>query len=160
MRTWPDTVERVAAYLRETGAEARIEEFEAETPTAVDAAQAVGCEPADIVKSLVFVCDDRFVLELVPGDRRADTDKVARLAAAASARVAKASEVELATGYVPGVVAPFALPRVERILLDLALLGREEVWVGAGSPHHLAALAPTELARLTRATAADLARDG
>ena len=50
MTTWPTAeVERVAAFLRETGAEARLEEFAEETATAADAAKAAGCEPAQIV---------------------------------------------------------------------------------------------------------------
>jgi Cys-tRNA(Pro) deacylase len=157
---WPEAVERVAASLREAGAEARIEEFEAPTPTAADAARAVGCEPADIVKSLVFVCDDRSVLALVPGDRRADPGKVARAAGAERARVADAAQVEAATGFAPGAVAPFAHRAIERVFLDRLLLARELVWVGSGSPNHLAALAPTELVRVARATPADLVRDG
>ena len=51
---WPEPVERVSAYLRAAGVEARLEEFEAGTPTAEAAAEAVGCEPGRIVKSLVF----------------------------------------------------------------------------------------------------------
>jgi prolyl-tRNA editing enzyme YbaK/EbsC (Cys-tRNA(Pro) deacylase) len=153
-------VERVAAYLREAAAEARVEEFEAGTPTAADAARAVGCEPAQIVKSLVFVCDDRSVLALVPGDRRADPVKVARAAGAERARVAGAEQVEAATGFAPGAVAPFPHRAIERVLLDRALLGHDVVWIGAGSPNHLAALAPTELARVAQATPADLAREG
>ena len=48
--TWPEAVERVARFARETGAEVRIEEFSEETKTAVDAANAVGCSLAQIVK--------------------------------------------------------------------------------------------------------------
>ena len=160
MRRWPEPVERVAAFLREAGAEARVEEFAAGTPTAQDAARAVGCEPAQIVKSLVFLCDDRAVLALVPGDRRADPAKVARAAVAARARVAGAEEVEAATGFAPGGVAPFPHRAVDRVLVDRALLGQDVVWIGAGSPNHMASLAPSELVRVARATPADLARDG
>src|SRR5262249_22140754 len=48
MWEWPEPVERVARFLREAGAEARVEEFPAGTPTAEDAARAVGCELAQI----------------------------------------------------------------------------------------------------------------
>jgi prolyl-tRNA editing enzyme YbaK/EbsC (Cys-tRNA(Pro) deacylase) len=157
---WPESVERVATFLREAGAEARLEEFEAGTPTAVDAARAVGCETAQIVKSLVFVCDGRPVLALVPGDRRADPAKVARAAGAEKARIAGAEEVEAATGFSPGAVAPFPAGAVERVLVDRSLLGPEVVWVGAGSPNHIAAIAPAELVRLARAAPADLVREG
>ena len=74
------------------------------------AADAVGCEPAQIVKSLVFICDGLPVLALVPGDRRADAAKVAAAAGAGYARVAKREEVLAATGFEPGGVAPFPVP--------------------------------------------------
>ena len=87
VRPWPEAVERVSAFLRQTGAEARIEEFQTGTPTAVDAARAAGCKLGQIVKSLVFDCDGRWVVALVPGDRRADPAKIAAAAGAAKARI-------------------------------------------------------------------------
>jgi prolyl-tRNA editing enzyme YbaK/EbsC (Cys-tRNA(Pro) deacylase) len=156
VRPWPDEVERVAAFLRQTGAEARIEEFRVETATAADAARAAGCDVAEIVKSLIVVCDERAVLALVPGDRRGDTDKIARAAGAAKARVAHAREVPELTGFAPGAVAPFPLRRVERALIDRVLLTQEELWVGAGSTRHMAVLPTRELVRLTKASPADL----
>src|SRR5581483_5051224 len=68
--TWPEPVERVAAVLRAAAGDARVEEFADETPTAGAAARAAGCKRAEIVKSLVFVGDQRPVLALVPGDKR------------------------------------------------------------------------------------------
>ena len=152
---WPEPVERVASFLRESGAEARLEEFDVGTPTAADAARAAGCELAEIVKSIVFDCGDKFVLALTPGDRRADATKVASAAGCTRARVASAAQVVEATGFAPGAVAPFPLRRVERVLVDRTLLVHEKVWIGAGSPRHLAALAPAELVRLTRAEPID-----
>ena len=155
MPPWPEPVERVASFLRDAGAEARIEEFSVATPTAVDAARAAGCELAQIVKSVVFDCGDRFVVALTPGDRRADAAKVAGAAGAARAKVARPAQVVEATGFEPGAVAPFPLPRAATFI-DQTLLIQDKVWVGAGSPSHLAALAPGELVRLTQARAADL----
>jgi hypothetical protein len=68
---WPEPVERVSSFLRDAGAEARIEEFAEGTPTAAEAAAAVGCELDQIVKSLVLVCESGPVVALVPGDRAA-----------------------------------------------------------------------------------------
>ncbi len=158
--TWPEPVERVAAFLRQAGAEARLEEFESGTPTAEAAAEAAGCSLEQIVKSIVVVCDGRPVVVLVPGDRRLDLAKVASAAAATSARIARSEEVETATGFVPGAVAPFPLPRaVERVFVDRTLLTHDLVWVGAGSPCHLAAIRPTELLRLSRAEPIDTVQE-
>jgi prolyl-tRNA editing enzyme YbaK/EbsC (Cys-tRNA(Pro) deacylase) len=53
-------------------------------------------------------------------------------------------------------VAPFPLRSVALVLLDQTLLAHDRVWIGAGSEHHLAEIAPGELARLTRARTIDL----
>lgn len=156
---WPEPVQRVASFLRAAQAEARIEEFTEETPTVRAAARAVGAEPARIVKSLVFLCDGRSVVVLVPGDKRADTGKIARAVGASSARIADADEVLAATGFEPGAVAPFPLANVDRVFIDRRILGHDEVWVGAGSHRHLAALRPEELLRLTKALQMDAVED-
>ena len=154
-RAWPEPVERVSAYLREAGAEARVEEFPSGTPTAFEAAQAIGCDLAQIVKSLVFDCGGRPVLVLVPGDRRADATKIAAATGSPFARIAGTEEVQEATGFQPGAVAPFPLPRVERVFIDRTLLVHHVVWIGAGSSRHMAALSPAELVRLSRARPMD-----
>ena len=159
MHSWPEPVERVATFLREAGAEARLEELESGAATAEEAARAAGCTPDRIVKSLVVMCDGRPVLTLLPGDRRADTRKIAAAAGARKARFADAAEVQSATGFAPGGVAPFPLPRIEQVFIEQSLLTHEEVWVGAGSPTHLAALRPAELVRLSRARPVDAVQE-
>ena len=154
-QTWPEPVDRVARFLREARVEARVEEFEEGTPTAEDAARAAGCALGQIVKSLVFDCDGRSILVLVPGDRRADRGKVSAAAGCSKARIAGAQQVREATGYEPGAVAPFPLTQVKAVFLDRSLLGHPIVWIGAGSTRHMAALAPTELMRLSRAEPMD-----
>jgi Cys-tRNA(Pro) deacylase len=156
---WPEPVERVAAFLRATGAEARIEEFGTDTPTAEAAADAVGCTLGQIVKSLVFVCDGSPVVVLVPGDRRADSSKIARLAGARRAGIAKAAEVVEATGFEPGGVAPFPLERVTVVLVERTLVRHPVVWAGAGSDRHMVALSPRELVRLSRGRVEDVVRE-
>jgi Cys-tRNA(Pro)/Cys-tRNA(Cys) deacylase len=153
---WPEPVERVARFLRESGTEARVEQFHGGTPTAEEAARAAGTKLEQIVKSLVFVCDGRYVLALVPGDRRADAERIAAAVGAKKARIAGAPQVEEATGFAPGAVAPFPLRRVDSVVIERRLLIHEHVWIGAGSPQHLAMVAPGDLAQLTRARAADL----
>jgi prolyl-tRNA editing enzyme YbaK/EbsC (Cys-tRNA(Pro) deacylase) len=154
--TWPEPVQRVARFLRDSTVEARIEEFEDGTPTAEDAARAVGCALGQIVKSLVFLCDGRPILVMVPGDRRADAAKLRATTGCEKAKVAGPDEVQKATGFEPGAVAPFPLPALEGVFIDHALLAHEVVWIGAGSRRHMAALAPADLLRLTHARAIDV----
>jgi Cys-tRNA(Pro) deacylase len=153
---WPDPVERVASFLREAAVEATVQEFPEGTPTAEEAARAAGCRLDQIVKSLVFVCDGAYVLVLVPGDGRADEKKVAAAVGAADVRVARAPEVLEATGFAAGGVAPFPTTAVVAVVIDRMLLQHPVVWIGAGSPAHMASIAPADLRRLARARTADL----
>lgn len=152
---WPEPVERVARVLREARIEARLEEFGHGTPTAEAAASAAGCDLSQIVKSLVFTCGGRWIVVMIPGDRRADRAKVAAAAGCERIKIAGPAEVARATGFEAGGVAPFPLPGIETILVDRGLLAHEIVWVGAGTSRHLAALAPADLARLARARPVD-----
>jgi prolyl-tRNA editing enzyme YbaK/EbsC (Cys-tRNA(Pro) deacylase) len=154
--TWPEPVERVSSFLKESGGEGRIQEFADVTPTAADAAAQVGCGLEQIVKSLLFICDARPVLAMIPGDRRGDPAKIAGAAGATEVRVATAREVEQETGFAPGAVAPFPLPRIDLVLIERELLRHPLVWTGAGSERHLLGIAPAELARVARARPMDV----
>ena len=149
----------MAAYLREAGVESRVEEFSELTETAADAARVLGCELGQIVKSLVFDCDGSSIVVLVPGDRRADTAKVATAAGCSTVRIAGVEQVAAATGFEPGAVAPFPLPNVASVFVERSLLQHRLVWIGAGSSRHMASLAAPELVRLARAEPIDAVAD-
>jgi prolyl-tRNA editing enzyme YbaK/EbsC (Cys-tRNA(Pro) deacylase) len=153
-------VQRVSGVLRAAAVDARIEEFPEGTPTAREAAAAVGCDLSQIVKSLVLVCDGAYVLALVPGDRRADLAAIGAAVESGDVRIAKADEVMHATGFEPGGVAPFPQRAVTRTLIDRELLQHQVVWIGAGTDRHMASLPPPELQRLTGATPWDLGARG
>ena len=160
MPEWPEPVERVAAVLRAAAVDARIEEFSDGASTARDAARLIGCELSQIVKSLVFLCDGAYVLALVPGDGRADEGLLAAAVPARDVRIARAREVVEATGFEPGGVAPFPHRSVARVLIDRSLLGHLEVWIGAGTDAHMAAIPPVELVRVSGAAPVDLVARG
>ena len=121
---------------------------------------AVGCEPAQIVKSLVFVCDGLPVLALVPGDRRADAAKIAAAAGAGYARVAKPRGGARGDGLragrrraVPGA-ARRARPDRARAPPARARLGGRRLAAAHGRDR-----AGRPAARLTNAEIVDLVRD-
>ena len=155
MKSWPEPVERVVRRMREANVEARVEEFSAGAATASDAARATGAQLQEIVKSLLFMCDGRSVLVMVPGDRRADSEKIARAVGCEDVKVATPSEVAEATGFSAGGVAPFPLPDVHLVLMERTLLAHETVWIGAGTSRHMAALAPSDVVKLARARPVD-----
>jgi Cys-tRNA(Pro) deacylase len=128
--------ERVRAYLEAHGLAEGLFEFEPHsTKTAQQAADRMGCELGQIVKTLVFVVDDaEVVVALMAGDQRADLEAIAECAGGARARMAKADEVREATGYAIGGVCPFGLPDDLPLFADDSLLRYDIVYPAAGTP--------------------------
>lgn len=115
------------------------------TKTAEDAARAVGCDVAQIVKSLVFMADDRPVLALTSGANRVDTAALARVAGASAVRRATPEEARAASGYAVGGTPPFGHPAPIPTFLDRDLLAHATVWAAAGTPDAVFATTPAEL---------------
>jgi prolyl-tRNA editing enzyme YbaK/EbsC (Cys-tRNA(Pro) deacylase) len=141
--------DRLADRARELGLEVQVTRLEASTRTVKDAAEAVGCEEAEIAKSIVFVADGDPVLCVASGRHRIDTEKLADILDVAEVRQAAAEEVRAATGYAIGGVPPFGhdLP----VLFDESLLDHERVWAAAGDPNSLFCVEPRRLADSIRA---------
>jgi prolyl-tRNA editing enzyme YbaK/EbsC (Cys-tRNA(Pro) deacylase) len=148
-------VRRVREALAEVGLEAEIREFDASTATAAEAAAAIGTSVARIVKSLVFAAGDEFILVLASGPNRVDTTALERLLGR-SVKRADAESVRGATGFAIGGVPPLGLARPLPVYIDRDLLGYDQVWASAGTPHSVFAIRPDELTRLTSGTVADL----
>ncbi len=147
------SVDRVREYFRERNIPIQVQELPSSTRTAQLAADAVGSELGQIVKSLVFIdAEDRTVLALVAGDRRADPAKIAQALGSSSARIANAEEVRTRTGFAIGGVAPVAhangnLPA----LMDDSLLRFQRVWAAAGAPNAVFPIETKTLLELTQA---------
>jgi Cys-tRNA(Pro) deacylase len=150
--------DRVRAFLAEHGLDGGVHEFEQSTKTAAMAAEAMGCELGQIVKSLVVIVDgERPVLALVAGDRRGDLDAIAAQMGAAKARMADADAVRAATGYAIGGVSPFALPAELPVLVDDSLLRFERVFPAAGTPSSMVELPLATLIELSGGRVATVA---
>ena len=142
--------EKVIATARQLGLDVEVKRLSAPTRTVQEAADAVGCQPAQIAKSLVFVADGDPVVVIASGDHRVDVDSVARALDVAELRQAAPEEVRAATGFPVGGVPPFAhgLP----VVLDQDLLRHERVWAAGGDGNSLFEVAPRELLACTGAT--------
>jgi prolyl-tRNA editing enzyme YbaK/EbsC (Cys-tRNA(Pro) deacylase) len=116
--------------LREQGLDVEIRELSDSTRTAQEAADAVGAQLGQIVKSLVFMDGSGAVLCLCAGDRRVDTAKLGD-----DVRQAKAEEVRQATGFAVGGVPPLGHDRPVRTVVDESLRRFETVWCAGGTPH-------------------------
>jgi prolyl-tRNA editing enzyme YbaK/EbsC (Cys-tRNA(Pro) deacylase) len=152
----PNSRERVREALRAAGLECEIVETPASARTAVEAADAVGASVAQIVKSLVFLCDGRPVLALVAGDNRLDESLLGRLAGGRITR-ADAAGVREHTGFAIGGVAPFGSLNPLPTFFDVDLLAHGHVWAAAGAPHAVFRVEPAALAAAAGAKVAELA---
>ncbi|WP_435318446.1 YbaK/EbsC family protein [Haloarchaeobius sp. TZWSO28] len=132
-------------------------EFPEGTKTAADAADAIGCDVAQIGSSIVLVADGEVVVSVTSGANRVDTDKLAGLVGAESARMANADEVKEATGWSIGGVPPFCHATDLPVYLDETLTAFETVWVAAGTPTTVFPIEPDELLEYSGATVADVA---
>ena len=146
-----DGLDRFVARAREAGLEVSPTRFPAGTRTAQDAAEAIGCDIAQIVKSLVFVADDAPVLVLTSGANRVDETRLAEHLAARQVRKATADEVRRATGYAIGGTPPFGHDAPLVVLCDVDLTDHDEVWAAAGTADSVFALTPARLVEVSGA---------
>lgn len=144
--------EKVKSAARDLGLQVSVRTLERPTRTVEQAAEAVGCEPGRIAKSLVFVADGEPVLCVASGVNRVDLDRLCEAIDCAEARQASPEEVRAATGFSVGGVAPFAhgLP----VVIDEALLGYETVWAAGGDGNSVFEVDPRALVECTRAVVA------
>lgn len=131
--------------------------FPAGTRTAVDAAAAIGCDVAQIVKSLVFRKDSGgALLVLASGRSRVDEAKVGALVGEPIGK-ADAAFVREVTGFAIGGVPPAGHGEPIDTLVDQDLLSLGELWAAAGTPQTVFPIAAEELVRVTGGRVADVA---
>jgi prolyl-tRNA editing enzyme YbaK/EbsC (Cys-tRNA(Pro) deacylase) len=150
--------ERVRVYLEAHGLAEGLFEFEQSTKTAQQAADAMGCELGQIVKSLVFVVGEKPVVALVAGDRRGDTGAISALLGGGEVTFAGADTVRSATGYAIGGVSPFDLPAELPVLADSSLSRFEVVYPAAGTPTSMVRMRLDDLLDLSGAHIAEIAQ--
>jgi prolyl-tRNA editing enzyme YbaK/EbsC (Cys-tRNA(Pro) deacylase) len=159
---------RVIDAAAKRGVRIKVVTFEASTHTAQEAADAIGVELGQIVKSLVFMApvdpasgddDVEPVMALVRGSDRVDISRLATVSARPRMRRATASEAAAATGYSIGGIPPFGHSQRLPVVMDTALDGYEEVWAAAGTANDVFPIAPGTLAVLADALVAPCAAD-
>lgn len=134
-----------------------VEEFPEGTKTAADAADAIGCDVAQIASSIVLVADGEVVVSVTSGANRVSMEKVAGLVGAESARMAEADEVKDATGWSIGGVPPICHATSVPVFVDETLLEFETVWAAAGTPTAVFPVGSAELVELSGGEVADVA---
>jgi prolyl-tRNA editing enzyme YbaK/EbsC (Cys-tRNA(Pro) deacylase) len=134
-------------------------EFEASTRTAADAAAAIGCEVAQIAKSLIFrgANSSRAILIVASGVDRVD-EKKATLAVGEPITRADADFVREATGFAIGGVPPVGHKTKPVVLIEESLMQLDEIWAAAGTPNAVFRLTPADLVELTGGRTVPVAR--
>jgi len=133
-----------------------------ETPTVALAAQALGCQPEQIVKSVLFLIKNgaRFdpVLVIANGISPIDSRKLADLLQVGRKRIrlAPADVVLAQTGYLAGGVPPFGFRQAIPTYIDCRVFDQALIYGGGGDDHTMLRITPAELLRVTGGQIADV----
>jgi Uncharacterized conserved protein len=144
------SAQKVWDALIAMGYDYKIIEFQDSTRTSAEAANRVGCQIGQIVKSLIFRGQNsgQPLLVLTSGANRVDEGLIGRYSGETIAR-ADADFVRLTTGFAIGGVPPVGYPQPVNTYLDEDLLQYKKIWAAAGNPNAVFELTPTALIKLT-----------
>jgi len=138
----------VQDYLSQFGLQLEVVELKDNTKTAQEAADAIGCEIGQIVKSLIFTHENRPLLFLVSGKNSLDVAKVSK-ELNIEIKKADAGFIKDVTGFSIGGVPPIAHKTKIDTYIDEALMEFEVVWAAAGMPFSVFKLESKILPTLT-----------
>lgn len=138
------SIERGRAYLKSYGVEGRILEFEVSSATVELAAEAVGCQPARIAKTLSFLIGETAVLIVAAGDAKVDNSKY-KAQFHTKAKMLSADQVTELIGHGIGGVCPFGVNPGVSVFLDESLRRFETVYPACGSSNSAIELTLPEL---------------
>ena len=142
------SIETCRAYLRQRGYEDRIRDFDVSRAAVELAAQAVGCEPARIAKTLSFLHEDGAVLIVCAGDAKIDNSKF-KAQFHHKATMLNPEQVVTFTGHQIGGVCPFAIENPATVTyLDVSLQRFDIVYPAAGNAASAVRLTCEELSQL------------
>ncbi len=144
------SLDRAKAHLEQFGLAGRIQLFDVSSATVELAAQAVGCAPAHIAKTLSFLTPDGPVLILAAGDAKIDNSKY-KARFHTKAKMIGHDEVEPLIGHGVGGVCPFGINEGVPVWLDESLRRFDIVYPAAGTANSAVKLHLDELERASQA---------
>jgi len=146
MTSSTNSVQRVIDALETMDLPSEVIDLPRSTRTAVEAAQAVGCDVGQIVKSLVFRTSDsdQPILVMASGANHVDEELVGSILGE-NIEFATPDYVRETTGFAIGGVSPLGHLTPIKTFLDEDLLQYESIWAAAGSPHTVFSIHPQEL---------------
>ncbi len=137
-------IEQVREYFKGLGMEDRVIEFASSSATVELAAQAAGCEPCRIAKTLSFLLGDNAILIVAAGDAKIDNAKY-KATFSSKAKMIPFEEVEERIGHGVGGVCPFAIREGVKVYLDESLKRFDTVFPACGSSNSAIELTCSEL---------------
>lgn len=138
------SIEKVKKYFAGFNLTDRIYEFDSSSATVALAAEALGCEPCRIAKSMSFDLNSKTIIVVMAGDVKTDNSKY-KAKFGTKAKMLSLDEVEVRTGHRPGGVCPFIVNDDVDIYLDESLKRFDTVFPAAGSSNSAIELTITEL---------------
>lgn len=139
-------IDKVREYFKKYRMEDRIQEFEVSSATVILAAQALGCEPQRIAKTLSFMVEGGAVLVVAAGDVKIDNAKFKKQFGT-KAKMLTPDEVTLLVGHAVGGVCPFAVNQGVKVYLDESLKRFKTVFPACGSSNSAIELTIPEMER-------------
>ncbi len=124
----------------------------------LEAATALGVDPARVFKTLLASLDGSLVVGIVPVSGRLDLKALARALGGSRAVMADVADAERATGYVAGGISPVGQRRPLRSVLDASALDHDTILVSAGRRGLDLELAPADLVAITGAVTGQVGR--
>jgi prolyl-tRNA editing enzyme YbaK/EbsC (Cys-tRNA(Pro) deacylase) len=156
MKPLSASAQKVQDVLDTFKLEHRVIELEVPVKTAQQAADAVGCDVAQIAKSLVFISESgKPVLVVASGINRVNETRVAAILGESIAR-ATPDFVRSSTGFAIGGIPPIGHAVQPVVVIDQDLLEHASIWAAAGHPNSLFELNPSDLERMTGGTVANI----
>ena len=144
------SIERARTHLAKYGLEDRIRELTVSSATVALAAEALGCEPARIAKTLSFENGEGAILVIAAGDARIDNAKF-KHRFGMKAHMLSAERVEPLIGHGVGGVCPFGIHEGIPVYLDESLKRFDIVYPAAGTAASAVMLTLSELERASEA---------
>jgi prolyl-tRNA editing enzyme YbaK/EbsC (Cys-tRNA(Pro) deacylase) len=140
--------EKVKAYFDSIGLGDRVVVRDHVGDTVDHAAQAIGCEPARIAKTMSFMQEENPVLIVMAGDAKVNNTKY-KACFKQKAVMIHGDEVENFIGHVPGAVCPFAVNNGVKIYLDVSLKRFHMLYTAGGNLNSTIKLSLEELKEYT-----------
>jgi Cys-tRNA(Pro)/Cys-tRNA(Cys) deacylase len=122
----------------------------------LEAAEALGLDPASVYKTLVAEVDGKLTVAIVPVERQLELKALAAAVKGKRAQMADVKQAERTTGYVAGGISPLGQRKPLPTVLDESALEHQAIYVSGGRRGLELELAPADLARLTRAVVAPI----